>query len=86
MTTKYLASPQNRLVPSGEHPSSSSVRHKEQTVRVHAVAAVDGVLAGRTACRRFVANVEDPDRSFVSINAALWCGACAQALGVSHVA
>jgi hypothetical protein len=74
------------MVPSGEQRGSSIVHHHEQTVRVHAVVAVDGVLAGQTVCRRFPANVEDPDSSFDSINAAIWCRACAEALGMSHVA
>jgi len=74
------------MVPSGEERASSIVHHVEETVRVHAVVAVDVVLATRTVCRRFPANVEDTERSFDSINSALWCRACAEALGMSHVA
>jgi hypothetical protein len=74
------------MVPSGEQRGGSIAHHVERTVRVHAVVAVDGVVAGRTVCRRFPANVEDPDRPFHSINSALWCRACAEALGMSHVA
>ena len=83
MTTKYLASPQKRLVPGKDAQGSAVVRYEERLVRVHAVESIDGVSAALTVCTRFRANLEDPWRSFDSVRSDVWCGLCAEALGLS---
>jgi hypothetical protein len=86
MTSEYLASPQNRLVPSLDTRGSAAVRYEERVVQVHAVEAIDGVSATLTVCTRFRANVEDPWSSFDSVRSDVWCDRCAEALGLSDVA
>jgi hypothetical protein len=86
MTPEYLASPQNRLVPSKEAQGGAVVSYEERLVQVHAVESIDGVSAALTACTRFRANVEDPWRSFDSVRSDVWCGLCAEALGLSNAA
>jgi hypothetical protein len=86
MTTEYLASPQNRLVPINEERGSSVVNYEERLVRVHAVESIDGVSVPLTVCKRFRANVEDPWCSFDSVRPDIWCDLCAERLGLSAVA
>ena len=86
MTTKYVASPQIRMVPSKEKRGSAVVHYDPQLVRVHAVASVDGVSAELTACRRFRSEVEDPEWSFDSVEPEKRCEFCANALGMHYVA
>jgi hypothetical protein len=69
-----------------EARDSAVVHHEERLVQVHAVETIDGVSAALTVCTRFRANVEDPWCTFDSVRSEVWCGLCAETLGLSDVA
>jgi len=80
MTIVYKASPENRLVPSGEMRGDPVVHYRDELVKMHAVAVEDGVPEALTLC----GITSDPqEKDFDQIVETIQCEHCHQIVTTS---